>query len=465
MKYALYLTTLLACSSLATAEVYFKDNFENGIDNWVQSKTKDDFGKFAWTAGKFFADEEKSKGLQTSQDARFYSAAAPFEKNFDTTGKDLVVQFSVKHEQNIDCGGGYLKLLPADFEPEKFDGDSPYEIMFGPDICGPTKRVHVIFRYKGDNKLIKKEIAAPSDQLSHLYTLVVKTDQTYKVLIDQKEEASGSLLEDWDFLPPKTIPDPDAKKPEDWVEDAMIPDPKDVKPEGHDDEPEYIPDPEAKKPEDWDDEDDGEWEAPKIENPDFKGKWEQKKIKNPDYKGPWVHPEIPNPEYIADKKIYVRNLGYVGFDLWQVKSGTIFDNILITDSVKEAEAAAMEDWESLKEKEAEAKKAIDDEEAKASEELLKKAEENKKQEDLKAKVEEVMEAEELAGIEENEPLEESIDSIIEQQTLKGAAANAAGVVGDAAAAGAAGAASAAAKVADPLVKAGEKVKQAIKDEL
>lgn len=36
-------------------------------------------------------------------------------------GKDLVLQFSVKHEQDIDCGGGYLKLLPS-VDAAKFTG-------------------------------------------------------------------------------------------------------------------------------------------------------------------------------------------------------------------------------------------------------------------------------------------------------------------------------------------------------
>ncbi len=38
-------------------------------------------------------------------------------------------------------------------------GESPYNLMFGPDICGPgTKKVHVIFNYNGKNLLIKKDI-------------------------------------------------------------------------------------------------------------------------------------------------------------------------------------------------------------------------------------------------------------------------------------------------------------------
>lgn len=36
------------------------------------------------------------------------------------------------------------------------------------------------------------------------------------------------------------------------------------------DKPENIPDPDAKKPEDWDEDMDGEWEPPMIPNPEYK---------------------------------------------------------------------------------------------------------------------------------------------------------------------------------------------------
>ena len=48
-------------------------------------------------------------GIQTSQDAKFYAASASFDK-FSNADKTLVVQFTVKHEQKIDCGGGYVKV-------------------------------------------------------------------------------------------------------------------------------------------------------------------------------------------------------------------------------------------------------------------------------------------------------------------------------------------------------------------
>ncbi|XP_061386846.1 calreticulin [Musca vetustissima] len=216
-------------------------------------------------------------------------------------------------------------------------GESPYEIMFGPDICGPgTKKVHVIFSYKGKNHLINKDIRCKDDIYTHFYTLIVKPDNTYEVLIDNETVQSGNLEDDWDFLPPKKIKDPSAKKPEDWDDRATIPDPDDTKPEDWD-KPQLIPDPDATKPEDWDDEMDGEWEPPMVDNPEYKGEWQPKQLDNPNYKGSWQHPEIDNPEYSPDPNLYLRKeICTIGFDLWQVKSGTIFDNILITDDIEMA---------------------------------------------------------------------------------------------------------------------------------
>jgi calreticulin len=105
---------------------------------------------------------------------------------------------------------------------------------------------------------------------------------------------------------------------------------------------------------------DGDWEAPNIPNPAYKGEWHPKKIPNPAYKGAWEHPQIDvclhttvicntcltslpmqNPEYADDDSLYqYKSNKYVGFEIWQVKSGTIFDDILVTDDVAAAEKAA-----------------------------------------------------------------------------------------------------------------------------
>ncbi|XP_054273862.1 calreticulin-like [Macrosteles quadrilineatus] len=360
----------LAVSQIS-AEVHFEENFNDKSweDNWVYSEHPGkEFGKFVWSSGKFYNDPEKDKGIQTSQDARFYALSKKFPP-FSNKDKPLVIQFTVKHEQNIDCGGGYVKVFDCSLDQKDMHGETPYEIMFGPDICGPgSKKVHVIFSYKGENLLINKDIRCKDDVYSHLYTLIVKPDNTYEVLIDNEKVESGDLEADWNFLPPKKIKDPSAKKPDDWEDKATIDDPEDKKPEDWD-KPEHIPDPDATKPEDWDDEMDGEWEAPMIDNPDYKGPWTPKQIDNPNYKGPWIHPEIDNPDYKPDSELYLRKeLCAIGFDLWQVKSGTIFNNVLITDDPDYAKKIGDEIWKPRLEGEEKMKKQQDEEERKQAEE-------------------------------------------------------------------------------------------------
>ncbi|KAG7969372.1 hypothetical protein I3843_07G028500 [Carya illinoinensis] len=206
---------LLSLLAIASAKVYFEERFNDGWESrWVKSDWKKDenvAGEWNFTAGKWHGDPN-DKGIQTSEDYRFYAISAEFPEfsNKDTT---LVFQFSVKHEQKLDCGGGYMKLLSGEIDQKKFGGDTPYSIMFGPDICGySTKKVHAILHYKETNHLIKKDVPCETDQLSHVYTFILKPDATYSILIDNVEKQSGSLYSDWSILPPKKIKDPEAKK-------------------------------------------------------------------------------------------------------------------------------------------------------------------------------------------------------------------------------------------------------------
>ena len=107
---------------------------------------------------------------------------------------------------------------------------------------------------------------------------------------------------DWDETEPKEIADQSASMPDGWLED----------------ESSMIPDPNAVKPVDWymfvflgrifhlflcrDDEIDGVWEAPNIDNPRCQdapgcGEWTAPMISNPLYKGPWRAPLVDNPNY------------------------------------------------------------------------------------------------------------------------------------------------------------------------
>ncbi|KAL4202440.1 hypothetical protein AMTRI_Chr02g221060 [Amborella trichopoda] len=353
----LCLLSFLLLIQNSLAKVLFEEKFDDGWEKrWVVSDWKKDenmSGQWIHTSGKWTGDPN-DKGIQTSEDYRFFAISAEFPV-FSNKDKTLVFQFSVKHEQKLDCGGGYMKLLSDDVDQKKFGGETPYSIMFGPDICGySTKKVHAILSRNGTNHLIKKEVPCETDQLTHAYTFIIRPDATYSILIDNNEKQTGSLYSDWDILPPKKIKDPEAKKPEDWDDKEYIPDPEDKKPEGYDDIPKEIVDSEAQKPEDWDDEEDGEWKAPMIPNPEYKGPWK------------------PKVYFKDDPEIYVYpNLKYVAIELWQVKSGTLFDNVLVCDDPEYAKKLVEETWG--KQKDAE-KAAFDEEEKRKEEEEAKAAE-------------------------------------------------------------------------------------------
>ena len=233
--------------------------------------------------------------------------------------------------------------------------------MFGPDVCGPNRRVHVILNRAGHGRMIKERIDFSNDELTHMYTLVLsQPSQTYRVLIDGEEVASGNIIDDVEGMSeePRTIADPEAVKPADWDDRQEIADPEDVNPATWDAEhPRTIPDREAKQPEDWNEATRGAWTAPEVDNPEY-AEWSPRMIPNPNYQGVWTAPMIANPKYVADPTAAVyTDMGHIAFDLWQVKAGTIFDNILVTDELSVAQKQLEELFLSLKEAEAAAERA------------------------------------------------------------------------------------------------------------
>ena len=120
-------------------------------------------------------------------------------------------------------------------------------------------QLHFIFRHKNPKtgEYEEKHAKKPTGNFqsvfdgkkTHLFTLVVRPDNTFEVFVDQSSVNSGSLMEDFTpaVNPPKEIDDPSDKKPEDWDEREKIPDPDAEKPDDWDeDAPAKIPDADAK---------------------------------------------------------------------------------------------------------------------------------------------------------------------------------------------------------------------------
>ncbi|KAI9332087.1 calnexin precursor [Obelidium mucronatum] len=383
-------------------KAHFLDQFvPETVKRWIPSEAKkivdgiedEDLLRFRgrWNIEEsvIYPGLKGDRGLTVKTAAAHHAISAAFASPFDTNGKTLV-----KLQKGLECGGAYMKLLtynPA-FTPAQFSDKTPYTIMFGPDRCGSTNKVHFIFRHQNpvskewEEKHLNSVVTAKIDKLTNVYTLVIRPDQSFEILINGESEKKGSLLKDMEppVNPSKEIDDPSDKKPEDWVDNAKIPDPNAVKPADWDEtapreiidedatipddwlenEPKSVNDPEAVKPEDWDDEEDGEWSAPTVDNPkcaevsgcgpwtkplkpnpDYKGKWKAPIIDNPDYKGPWTPRKIANPHYFEDKTpSNMGKIGAIGFELWTMQDLIQFDNLWIGDSESEAKAFRAETW-------------------------------------------------------------------------------------------------------------------------
>jgi len=363
-----------------------KDNTDKEDEEWAY------VGEWAVEEPTKYKGIEGDKGLVVKNPAAHHAISAKFPKKIDNKDKTLVVQYEVKLQNGLECGGAYMKLLRDNkaLHQEEFANTTPYVVMFGPDKCGHTNKVHFIINHKNpktgeyEEKHLKSPPTAKIVKSTELYTLLVHPNNTYAIKQNDVEIKSGSLFED--FTPPinpaAEIDDPNDSKPDTWVDKARIPDPEATKPEDWDEEapfeiideeavkpddwlenePSTVPDPEAAKPEDWDDEEDGDWipptvpnpkcaEAsgcgpwtqPKKKNPDYKGKWIAPLVDNPDYKGPWAPRKIKNPDFFEDKTpANLEPMGAIGFEIWTMQSDILFDNIYIGHSVEDAAKLAAE---------------------------------------------------------------------------------------------------------------------------
>merc|ERR1712166_786139 len=103
------------CLGAAFGEVYFEESFGDGWESRWVTAGKEGLGEFKASAGKFGDDV----GLQTSEDAKFYgiSAALPTFSNKDKT---LIVQYTVKHEQNINFPAVMSIVAEIVADPKRF---------------------------------------------------------------------------------------------------------------------------------------------------------------------------------------------------------------------------------------------------------------------------------------------------------------------------------------------------------
>lgn len=370
----------------------FSDFFDDSswTDRWKFTKLKNYTGIWShhMTSNRSYIQMDKSNS--------FHGISAKFNSPLSFIGDQFIIQYEVASVlPTVTCSGAYIKLFGnKNFNQDMLSNETNYIIMFGPDQCGETNKVHFILNHW--NPVLKKfeekqMIYNPVANISispKIFTLIIKSNNKIEIRINTKPSFFGSFFSDFQppINPPHEIDDPTDMKPQDWDDNEYIIDEEhSKKPDDWDEnQPEFIPDPDklnppsgwlinepkmildpsSVKPDEWDESIYGKWEPkmvpnpkcigapgcgpyepPLIINPKFVGPWEPPMQRNLNYKGKWRPRKIVNPLYYEDKEPFkFANLTGIGFDLWTVDGGIQFTNIIVSDNINDVDMFNRENY-------------------------------------------------------------------------------------------------------------------------
>jgi len=363
---------------LPTCDLLYYENFSDPfvLKRWVVTKHFRNTGKWAVEQSYPLQSRKGERAIVAKTKEKTHSISTVFPSPIYTPNETIVIQYEARAQFLYVCASMKLKVfVDPRFDPADMNNDTARILEFGPERCYNHNQT-VLNMFSGDVKhTLKDKIPVPVDEIVHLYTLVLRPNNTFEVLIDMKSMYNGSFIESFvpAFIEPELINDPNDIKPNNWVDEMFIIDESAVKPDDWDenepktipdpkkkripfgwlvDEQTMIPDPNAKKPEEWNEGHLGEWKAPMIKNPKCMraigcGPYQPPEIPNPKYKGKWTKPLINNPRFIGQwKPKQINNPKYlgpqlpfsippiigIGFDIWGAHHDIMITNVLISNN-------------------------------------------------------------------------------------------------------------------------------------
>lgn len=81
---------------------------------WQKSSWKESdgsAGKFTWTAGKWYGDEEADKGIQTGPDSKYFALYSELKKAYTNEDKELIVQVGSRGGNAAAAVGRQIDML------------------------------------------------------------------------------------------------------------------------------------------------------------------------------------------------------------------------------------------------------------------------------------------------------------------------------------------------------------------
>jgi calnexin len=116
------------------------------------------------------------------------SAISTTLPRIDPANRTIVLQYEMRPQMAFTCSGAYIKVFSTpDFDPRRLSNETRYAIMFGPDRCASSNRIHFIFQHfhpirkRWLQKALRDPPEAPTDIYTHLYTLVIRPNATFSM--------------------------------------------------------------------------------------------------------------------------------------------------------------------------------------------------------------------------------------------------------------------------------------------
>ncbi|THH16077.1 hypothetical protein EW146_g4490 [Bondarzewia mesenterica] len=166
--------------------------------------------------------------------AAHHAISALFSEPLDFSEMPLVVQYEVKYQKGSNCGGSYLgtrsqreqdgelhadamtwamrmlrrrpermmKLLEDGYQTsgKEFSDETPWVIMFSPNLTCPGTKIHFIFHHKNPitGEYEEKHLTLPPkpsiEKTTNLYTLVLHPNNTYDVLFNKQSHVDCEAI-------------------------------------------------------------------------------------------------------------------------------------------------------------------------------------------------------------------------------------------------------------------------------
>jgi calnexin len=163
--------------------------------------------------------EDDDYGLLLPREAQRYAATASLGSVVSLSDDEpLIIAYEVTLQRGLDCGGAYVKVFDDTVAVDAVSPASPYIIMFGPDKCGGSGKIHLIFRVRNpvdgsvEEKHLKDahKIDGKWDNLAHLYVLKLQGNGTFEVREREREREARAIKHTYTpvLTPPPPPPPP-----------------------------------------------------------------------------------------------------------------------------------------------------------------------------------------------------------------------------------------------------------------